>query len=165
MEAILPFLGEWWINIIIIWYYSGETKWSLEGPLKLTVLNWCFSIWLTKELTVYSTDIRELLPCFLFSVYIQSLCAEETLPSSSDGLPIMHCFKRERGAYVTSRWEGSNSCTLAQHPSSCPPFMQQLAGWAGHVLAFNRLISINRNKVQSHYFKTAYSQSSVNHQM
>lgn len=50
---------------------------------------------------------------------------------------------------------------LAQHPSSCPPFMQQLARWAGHVLAFKRLsaVSINRNKVQSHYFKTTYSQT------
>ncbi len=91
--------------------------------------------------------------------------SEVTLPRLSDGLPIMHCFKRERGAYVTSRWEGSNSCTLAQHPSSCPPFMQQLARWAGHVLAFKRFISINRNKVQSHYFNTIYSQSSINHQM
>lgn len=62
---------------------------------------------------------------------------------------------REGGTYVTSRWEGNNSCTLAQHPSSCPPFMQQLAKGAGHVLAFKRFIStvsINRNRLQSHYF-------------
>lgn len=36
---------------------------------------------------------------------------------------------KERGTYVTSRWEGSNSCTSAPHPSSCTPFVQQLAGW------------------------------------
>lgn len=29
--------------------------------------------------------------------------------TSSDGLPIMHGFKREKGTYVTSRWDGSNS--------------------------------------------------------
>lgn len=149
-----------------------ETKWTLEGPLKLTALNWCFSIWLTKEWTVLlyenSTVIRELLPLSLFCGHIQSLSQKCVLRKlfQDHQMAFPSCIaSKERGESVTSRWEGSNSCTLAQHPSSCPPFMQQLARWAGHVLAFKRLISINRNKVQSHYFKTTYSQSSVNHQM
>lgn len=44
----------------------------------------------------------------------------------------------------------------ATRPSSCSPFMQQLAWWAGHVLGYRKLIStvsIIRNTVQSWYFK------------
>lgn len=143
------------------WRDSGVDSWRATQThgIKLVFLHIS-----DKMVLLYEALLTQLLsPLSLLCVYTFRVCAAETLPRSSDGLPIMHCFKRERGTYVTSRWEGSNSCALAQHPSSCPPFMQQLARWAGHVLAFKRLIStvsINRNKVQSHFFKITYSQSS-----
>lgn len=105
---------------------------------------------------------RELLSLSLVFLHIQGLlpkCALRKLFQEHQKASPSCTASKERGdPIVTSRWEGSNSCTLARHPSSCPPFMQQLARYAGHVLAYKRLIStlsIHRNKIQSQYVQTS----------